>query len=74
MSRSVGQSESALSVFKSPSKLGTQLSNHGSRDERLSRPCRAREQNPDLWCGSATRYCSITGPLTSTIERLKKLQ
>ncbi|GFW99598.1 hypothetical protein TNCV_3418311 [Trichonephila clavipes] len=39
MSRSGGQSEARLPVFKFPSKLDTHLSTHCSRDERLSRPC-----------------------------------
>ncbi|GFW42350.1 uncharacterized protein TNCV_239471 [Trichonephila clavipes] len=43
MSRSGGQSEAKPPVFKSPSKLGTHLSTYCSRDERLSRPCPARE-------------------------------
>ncbi|GFX96101.1 hypothetical protein TNCV_2289911 [Trichonephila clavipes] len=47
MSRSGGQFEARPSVFKSPSKLGTHLSTHCSRDERLSRPCPAREWNLD---------------------------
>ncbi|GFX50041.1 hypothetical protein TNCV_2375301 [Trichonephila clavipes] len=34
MSRSGGQSEARPPVFKSPSKLGTHLSTHCSRDER----------------------------------------
>ncbi|GFW82853.1 hypothetical protein TNCV_3494231 [Trichonephila clavipes] len=38
-----GQSEARPPVFKSPSKLGTRLSTHCSRDESLSRPCPARE-------------------------------
>ncbi|GFV77520.1 hypothetical protein TNCV_1070491 [Trichonephila clavipes] len=38
-----GQSEAKPPVFKSPSKLGTHLSTHCNRDERLSRPCPARE-------------------------------
>ncbi|GFX03415.1 hypothetical protein TNCV_4634271 [Trichonephila clavipes] len=42
MSRSGGQSEVRHPVFKSPNKLGTHLSTHCSRDERLSRPCPAR--------------------------------
>ncbi|GFX18232.1 hypothetical protein TNCV_4305341 [Trichonephila clavipes] len=62
MSRSDGQSEVRPPVFKSPSKLGTHLSTHCSKDERLSRPCPAREKNPDLWCGSAIRYHSTTRP------------
>ncbi|GFV15115.1 hypothetical protein TNCV_1883011 [Trichonephila clavipes] len=47
-SRISGQSEPRLPVFKSPSKLGTHLSIHCSRDARLSRPCPAREENLDL--------------------------
>ncbi|GFV93514.1 hypothetical protein TNCV_1988281 [Trichonephila clavipes] len=43
MSRSGGQTEARPSVFKSQSKLGTYLSTHCSKDERLSRPCPARE-------------------------------
>ncbi|GFW93206.1 uncharacterized protein TNCV_3333661 [Trichonephila clavipes] len=42
-SRSVCQSELRPPVFKSRSKLGTHVSTHCSRDERLSRPCSARE-------------------------------
>ncbi|GFV13872.1 hypothetical protein TNCV_523511 [Trichonephila clavipes] len=38
------------------------LSTHCSRDESLSRPCTAREEKPDLWCGNAIRYHSTTGP------------
>ncbi|GFW50603.1 hypothetical protein TNCV_2889051 [Trichonephila clavipes] len=37
------KSEARPLVFKSPSKLGTHLSTLYSRDERLSRPCPARE-------------------------------
>ncbi|GFV66696.1 hypothetical protein TNCV_2595161 [Trichonephila clavipes] len=62
MSRSDGQSEARPPVFKSPSKLGTPLSTHCSRDERLSQPCPTRKLNSDLWCGSAIRYHSTTGP------------
>ncbi|GFW12361.1 hypothetical protein TNCV_816161 [Trichonephila clavipes] len=61
MSRSGGQSEARPPELKPPSKLGTHLSIHCSRDERLSRPCPAREYNPDLWCGSVIR--AITLPL-----------
>ncbi|GFW94611.1 uncharacterized protein TNCV_4246511 [Trichonephila clavipes] len=43
MSRSGGQSETRSPLFKSTSKLGTHLSTHCSMDERLSRPCLARE-------------------------------
>ncbi|GFY35329.1 hypothetical protein TNCV_796811 [Trichonephila clavipes] len=39
MSPSGGQSEARSPVFESPNKLGTHLSSHCSRDERLSRPC-----------------------------------
>ncbi|GFW71596.1 hypothetical protein TNCV_2548101 [Trichonephila clavipes] len=39
MPRSGGQSEARPPVFKSPSKPGTHLLTHCSRDERLSRPC-----------------------------------
>ncbi|GFT22464.1 hypothetical protein TNCV_3274291 [Trichonephila clavipes] len=42
MSRSDGQSEAEPPVFKSPSKLGTHLSTHCSRDKRLGPPCPAR--------------------------------
>ncbi|GFT47422.1 hypothetical protein TNCV_3749791 [Trichonephila clavipes] len=35
MSRSVGQSEARPPIFKFPSKFGTHLSTHFSRDERL---------------------------------------
>ncbi|GFW75296.1 uncharacterized protein TNCV_4189511 [Trichonephila clavipes] len=38
MPRSGGHSEERTPVFKSPSKLGTHLSTHCSRDERLSGP------------------------------------
>ncbi|GFU54391.1 hypothetical protein TNCV_3365821 [Trichonephila clavipes] len=62
MPRSGGQSKARPPVFKSPSKLGTHLSTHCSMDESLSRPCLAREENPDLRCGSAIRYHSATGP------------
>ncbi|GFU99542.1 hypothetical protein TNCV_4082651 [Trichonephila clavipes] len=62
MSRSGGQSEVSPPVLKFPSKLGTHLSTHCRRDERLSRPFPTREQILDLWCGSAIRYHSITGP------------
>ncbi|GFW18798.1 hypothetical protein TNCV_5132511 [Trichonephila clavipes] len=49
--------------YSSPqASFGTHLSTHCSRDERLSRPCPAREQNPDLWCGSAICYHSTTRP------------
>ncbi|GFU46601.1 hypothetical protein TNCV_1546201 [Trichonephila clavipes] len=62
MSRSDGQSEARPQCFKSPSKLGTHLSTHCSRDERLSRPCPPQEKNPNLWCGSAIRYHSTPRP------------
>ncbi|GFV35244.1 hypothetical protein TNCV_620401 [Trichonephila clavipes] len=52
-SRSGGQSEARLPVLKPPSKLDNRLSTQCSRDEKLSRPCLARGQNPVLWCGSA---------------------
>ncbi|GFW96686.1 uncharacterized protein TNCV_2847421 [Trichonephila clavipes] len=55
MSGSGGQSEARPPLFKSSSKLGTHLSTHCIRDQRLSRPCPARESNPDLWCGSVIR-------------------
>ncbi|GFY35411.1 uncharacterized protein TNCV_195041 [Trichonephila clavipes] len=42
-SRSGGQSEVRPPAFKSPSRLGTPLSIHCSRDERLSRPRPSRE-------------------------------
>ncbi|GFV48175.1 hypothetical protein TNCV_3554541 [Trichonephila clavipes] len=42
-SRSGGQSEARPPALKSSSKLGTHLSTHCSRDERLSRPCPPRE-------------------------------
>ncbi|GFY18389.1 alpha-2 adrenergic receptor [Trichonephila clavipes] len=48
MSRSGGQFEARLPVFKSPTTLGvskhwSHLLTHCSRDERLSRPCPTRE-------------------------------
>ncbi|GFW12687.1 uncharacterized protein TNCV_3883971 [Trichonephila clavipes] len=43
MSRSGGQPEVRPPVFMSPRKLGTHLSTHCHRDERLSRPCPAWE-------------------------------
>ncbi|GFV64250.1 uncharacterized protein TNCV_3000151 [Trichonephila clavipes] len=43
MSRSGGLSGARPPVSKSPSKLGTHLSTHCSRDEKLSRPYPARE-------------------------------
>ncbi|GFV44710.1 hypothetical protein TNCV_212631 [Trichonephila clavipes] len=43
MPRSGGQSEARSPVFKSPSKPGTHLSTHCSRDESLSQPCPARD-------------------------------
>ncbi|GFT12615.1 hypothetical protein TNCV_5093951 [Trichonephila clavipes] len=55
MSRSGDQSEARPPAF-------TQLPTHWRRDERLSQPCPARELNPDLWCGSAIRHHSTTGP------------
>ncbi|GFW17700.1 hypothetical protein TNCV_2652571 [Trichonephila clavipes] len=57
-----GQSEARPPGLKSPSKLGTHLLTYCSRDEKLSRPCPSREQNPDLWCSSVIRYHSTTGP------------
>ncbi|GFT75193.1 uncharacterized protein TNCV_2245291 [Trichonephila clavipes] len=41
MSQSGDQSEARPPVFKSPSKLGTLLATHCSRDERLNLPCPA---------------------------------
>ncbi|GFX14786.1 hypothetical protein TNCV_1485291 [Trichonephila clavipes] len=41
--QSGGQSEARPKVLKFPSKLSTHLSTHWSWDERLSRPCPARE-------------------------------
>ncbi|GFY18424.1 hypothetical protein TNCV_2396531 [Trichonephila clavipes] len=66
MSRSGGQFEARLPVFKSPTTLGVSkhwspFMTHCSRDERLSRPCPTREKNPDLWCGGVIRYHSTTG-------------
>ncbi|GFU63637.1 hypothetical protein TNCV_4588421 [Trichonephila clavipes] len=51
MCRSGGQSEARPPVFKSPSKLGTHLSTHCSRDERLIQPCPALgiEPTPVVW-------------------------
>ncbi|GFV42237.1 hypothetical protein TNCV_3164681 [Trichonephila clavipes] len=46
MSRSGGQSDAKLPVFKSQSKLGTHLMTLCSRDERLCRPCSAWDFNP----------------------------
>ncbi|GFW19257.1 uncharacterized protein TNCV_255841 [Trichonephila clavipes] len=46
MSRSGGLSEQRPSVIKSRSKLGTHLSTQCSGDERQSRPCAARSENP----------------------------
>ncbi|GFX82505.1 hypothetical protein TNCV_2166531 [Trichonephila clavipes] len=54
MSRSGGESEANSPMFKSPSKLNTHLSTHCNRDERLGRPCPAREQNQT--CGVEARY------------------
>ncbi|GFS81756.1 uncharacterized protein TNCV_2706941 [Trichonephila clavipes] len=42
MSRSGGQSEARSAKFKSPRNLGTHLSTHCSRDERLSQSCPVR--------------------------------
>ncbi|GFT03368.1 hypothetical protein TNCV_2985351 [Trichonephila clavipes] len=42
MSLSGGQSEAKPPMFQASSKLGTHLSAHCRKDERLSRPCRAR--------------------------------
>ncbi|GFX47968.1 hypothetical protein TNCV_4113031 [Trichonephila clavipes] len=42
MSRSSGHSEARFPVFKSLRKLGTHLSTHCRRDERLSQPYPAR--------------------------------
>ncbi|GFV79076.1 hypothetical protein TNCV_2612621 [Trichonephila clavipes] len=52
MSRFGGLSEVRPSVFKTPSKLGTHLSTHCSRDERLSQPWPART------CGVEARYAT----------------
>ncbi|GFU68696.1 hypothetical protein TNCV_309111 [Trichonephila clavipes] len=46
MSQTGDQSAARYPVFKSPSKLGTRLSTHCRRDERLSRPCPARRRSP----------------------------
>ncbi|GFV88426.1 hypothetical protein TNCV_1242391 [Trichonephila clavipes] len=43
MSESGGQPEARPPVFKSPSKLATDLSTHCSMNEKLSRPWPARE-------------------------------
>ncbi|GFV10019.1 hypothetical protein TNCV_4129541 [Trichonephila clavipes] len=50
------------SVYAPKQAFGTHLSTHCSRDERLSRPCPAREQKPNQWWGSAISYHSTTGP------------
>ncbi|GFS67329.1 hypothetical protein TNCV_2902941 [Trichonephila clavipes] len=47
MSRSGGQSEARLPVFKSPSQLGTHLWTHWSRVERLRGP--GMEPGPVVW-------------------------
>ncbi|GFW27051.1 hypothetical protein TNCV_92771 [Trichonephila clavipes] len=60
MSRSGGQSEARPPVFKPPSKLGTHLSDHSNRDERLSRPC--QPGNRIRICGVEARYAT-TRPL-----------
>ncbi|GFY06677.1 hypothetical protein TNCV_3525331 [Trichonephila clavipes] len=57
LNRTGGQSEERPPVFKSPSKLGTHLSTHCSRDERLNRPCLAR--NKTRTCGVEARYATI---------------
>ncbi|GFU79692.1 hypothetical protein TNCV_4036991 [Trichonephila clavipes] len=54
MFRSDGESEVRPPVFKSPRKIRTHLLTHCSRNERLSRPCPAQEENPDL--------CSFADP------------
>ncbi|GFX88205.1 hypothetical protein TNCV_2618771, partial [Trichonephila clavipes] len=46
MSRFGGLSEQRPSVIKTRSKLGTHLSTQCSGDERQSRPCAARLENP----------------------------
>ncbi|GFX35797.1 hypothetical protein TNCV_745901 [Trichonephila clavipes] len=70
MSRSGGQYEVRLLVFKFPSNIGTPSSTHCIRDERLSRPCPAREYNPCMWCGSAVLYHSTTEHLKSQMNSL----
>ncbi|GFY18983.1 hypothetical protein TNCV_3876711 [Trichonephila clavipes] len=54
MSQSCGQSESR--------PYDTYLLAYCSRNKSQSRPCPAREKKPDLWCGSAIRYHTTTGP------------
>ncbi|GFV47371.1 hypothetical protein TNCV_4830271 [Trichonephila clavipes] len=52
MSQSGGQSEVGPPVLKFPSKLGTHLSTHCSRNERLNQPC------PSWTCGAEARYAT----------------
>ncbi|GFW98995.1 hypothetical protein TNCV_1782141 [Trichonephila clavipes] len=68
MSRCPDQVLSLKRDIQSPSKLGTHLSTHCSRNEWLSQPCIPREYSPDLWCESAIRYHSTTGPIMNFIN------
>ncbi|GFX01796.1 hypothetical protein TNCV_1021991 [Trichonephila clavipes] len=64
MSRSGGQFEAKPSVFLSQIKLGTHLSTHFNRDEKLNQLCPANtsevwaehvDRTPDIWRESAIR-------------------
>ncbi|GFY26051.1 hypothetical protein TNCV_1918011 [Trichonephila clavipes] len=64
MSRSSGQSETRLPVFKSPSKRGTHLSTQCSRDESLSRHCPVRQMNSLAASVKLTYSASMVDRLT----------
>ncbi|GFU79478.1 hypothetical protein TNCV_872471 [Trichonephila clavipes] len=70
MSPSGRQSEARSPVFNSPSKLGTHLSTLCSREERLSRPCSARERTRT--CEMEARYAT-TRPLGLTHKGIREV-
>ncbi|GFX90829.1 uncharacterized protein TNCV_3166601 [Trichonephila clavipes] len=70
------QSEVIPPMFKSPSKLGTHLTTHCSKDERLSRPCPAnnsyqevlaQHRNRTKTCGVKARYATTQPPRSRKI-------
>ncbi|GFY16191.1 hypothetical protein TNCV_2348361 [Trichonephila clavipes] len=62
MSRLGGQFEARPPVFKTPSKLSTQLSINCSRDESLRESCSCKAWNRSRACSVEARYATI-GPL-----------
>ncbi|GFS93525.1 hypothetical protein TNCV_1982241 [Trichonephila clavipes] len=61
MSRSGGQFEARLPVFKYPRKHDTHLSTHCTKMKGSVNLTHPREYNPEFWCESAKNYHSTTG-------------